>query len=342
MKKSLILVPCIFLFCVFSLAAQRLEDRGFTVEGRTREGLNTVFLLRDSAGAPLSVTLRGEPDAVKIRIIETVAEMFRSMKYVSLSSLRIIFLNNRVEIIALPKSFTYKGKDLVRYLPSGMQFYYTDYLEYDFRMVVENLFLRLKGQYFTEDQFAEKLENAALNPFLYVQSQDPEYIIRRFQEIDRALEKIGAKGTELSEGIAALKKEGVESLGDVTRSLEAANQAIEAIGQTLSNEIKETRDGIEALTKTMASQQKSMEARVEILEAEFMLLRYALLVLNNRGFFGSINLPSQDGIVKLVEMKKRDPALTMKEAEVRLKAEGIQMSSKEVFLVFSVYFNEFK
>jgi hypothetical protein len=342
MKKALIFVPFLFLSLTISLAAQRFEDRGFRVEGRTMEGQNTVYRLQDSSGAPLTVVMQGEPDAVKIRIVDTVAAMFRAMKYMSLSSLRIIFFSDRTEIIALPRSFSYQGKDLNRYLPSGLQFYYIDYFEYDFRMVVENLFLRLKGQYFTEEQFAEKLANAAANPFLYIQSQDPEYIIRRFQEIDRVLEKIGVEGTELSKGIAALKKEGVESLGDVTKSLEAANRSIETLGRTLSNEIKEIKDGVEALTKTTETQQKSMEARFEILESEFILLRYALMVLNNRGFFGSINLPAQDGIVKLVEMKKRNPALTMKEAEVRLKAEGIQMSSKEVFLVFSIYFNEFQ
>jgi hypothetical protein len=63
--------------------------------------------------------------------------------------------------------------------------------------------------------------------------------------------------------------------------------------------------------------------------------------LNNRGFFGSIRLPSEEGIAKLVALKEQEPSLSIKEAAERLKSLGIEMTNKEIFLVFSVYFNEF-
>jgi hypothetical protein len=156
-----------------------------------------------------------------------------------------------------------------------------------------------------------------LNPYAYIQSQDPEYILRRFQDIEGRLDRL------LNEG--------------------------EKISTTIGNEIREVRNSLGALRQEVESSfqkssqaQQSLVQKVSDLSTEFQLLRYALLVLNNRGFFGTIRLPSETGINRLVELKKQQPKLTMDEAREKLKAEGIEMTSKEVFLVFSVYFNEFK
>ncbi|MDX9819718.1 MAG: hypothetical protein RBT16_12445, partial [Desulfococcus multivorans] len=104
----------------------------------------------------------------------------------------------------------------------------------------------------------------------------------------------------------------------------------------------ELAEGISAAKSEVGQKVDSLAAESAGRGREFLLLRYALLVLNNRGFFGSIRLPSEKGIERLVRMKKEEPGLSMEEAGARLKAEGIEMSGKEVFLVFSVYFNEFK
>jgi len=156
-----------------------------------------------------------------------------------------------------------------------------------------------------------------LNPYAYIQSQDPEYILKRFQDIEGRLDRLLIEG--------------------------------EKIGTTVRQEIREVRDSLGALKQEVEASfqkssqaQQSLEQKVSDLSTEFQLLRYALLVLNNRGFFGTIRLPSEAGINRLVELKKQQPKLTMDEAQEKLKAEGIEMTSKEVFLVFSVYFNEFK
>jgi hypothetical protein len=317
MNKALIIaVVLVGVFTGFA-AGSGFEDRGWILEGKSQDGPLTVYNLKDKAGLPVAVALQGEPKAYHYQVLEGLYATFSKMKILEIASIRIAFVNNRAEVILIPANFPYKGKNLARFLPSGIQFYYTDFLEFDFRMVVENLFLRLKGQYFTEEQFAEKLFNASENPYAYIQSQDPEYIILRFQEIMRLLD--------------ALKVEG-------SRAETEAAARIDSIRGSLEKNIGGLRVDVENLVK----KQQAAGEKVDKLTQEFVLLRYALLVLNNRGFFGSINLPSEEAVAKLVEMKTNEPGLTMKEAQARLKTAGVEMTSKEVFLVFSVYFNEFE
>ena len=65
-------------------------------------------------------------------------------------------------------------------------------------------------------------------------------------------------------------------------------------------------------------------------------------VLSNRGFFGRIYPVDRMAIDRVVAMKKADPSLSQEQVMAKLKTEGIKMSSKEVSLVFDVYFNEFR
>jgi len=300
------------------LWAQDYATLGLQLKSQSKEGPYTVYQFRAPGNMDVSVSFKGaelkETDQERLRGILAI---YQNLRILLPSSVRVIFADERAEILVIPRSFQYKGRELSTYMPSGIQFFYTDFLEFDFRIVVENLFLRIKGQFFKEEEFAEKILAAVLNPYAYIQSQDPEYILKRFQDIEGRLDRLLMEGEKISTAVG--------------------------------NEIREVRDSLGALKQEVdrnfqksTQAQQSLEQKVSDLSTEFQLLRYALLVLNNRGFFGTIRLPSEAGINRLVELKKQQPKLTMDEAREKLKAEGIEMTSKEVFLVFSVYFNEFK
>jgi len=300
------------------LCAQDYATLGLELKSQSKEGPYTVYQFRAPGNMDLSISFKGaELGEADRERLQGILAIYQNLRILFPSSVRVIFTDERAEILVIPRSFRYKDRELSTYMPSGIQFFYTDFLEFDFRIVVENLFLRIKGQYFKEEEFAEKILAAVLNPYAYIQSQDPEYILKRFQDIEGRLDRLLIEG--------------------------------EKIGTTVRQEIREVRDSLGALKQEVAASfqkssqaQQSLEQKVSDLSTEFQLLRYALLVLNNRGFFGTIRLPSEAGINRLVELKKQQPKLTMDEAQEKLKAEGIEMTSKEVFLVFSVYFNEFK
>ncbi len=316
--KKIVWSLILFIGIIASLSSQDYASFGLEFRSQSKEGPYTVYQFRAPGNIDLSVSFKGaelrETDRERL---QGILSIYKTFKVLLPSSVRVIFTDERAEILVVPRSFQYKDRDLSIYMPSGIQFFYTDFLEFDFRIVVQNLFLRIKGQFFKEEEFAEKILAAVLNPYAYIQSQDPEYILKRFQDIEGRMDRLLHEGEKIS-----------TRLGEDV-------QEIRALVGSLKQEVQQ------GFQKALQNQQ-SLEKRVSDLSEEFQLLRYALLVLNNRGFFGTIRLPSETGISRLVELKKQQPKLTMDEARVKLKAEGIEMTSKEVFLVFSVYFNEFQ
>ncbi|MFQ3619454.1 MAG: hypothetical protein SNJ78_00780 [Spirochaetales bacterium] len=308
----------------FPLYGEDFSFLGLPLPSQAREGAYTVYRFKAPEEVDITIRIKGTELSNQARErLKGLFSLYSQFTMLKIASLRLSVEVDQIEIILLPRSFVYKGRDLSTYMPSGMQFTYSDYLEFDFRIVVENLFVRIKGQYFQEPEFAEKISQAVENPYLYIQSQDPEYILRRFQEIELRLDRV------MGEGI---------KLGD---TLKAQLQEIQVQIASLKQEVSAYQTQVGSQFTQFQTQQKELQQKVETLTSEFQLLRYALLVLNNRGFFGSIRLPSEAGISRLVELKQQQPKLTMDEARERLKSEGIEMTSKEVFLVFSVYFNEF-
>lgn len=320
--KKIVWSMILFLGMGVILGALDYGTLGLELKSQSKEGPYTVYQFSAPGNVDLSVSFKGadlrEDDQERL---QGILSIYRGFRMLLPSSVRVIFTDERAEIIVIPRSFRYKDRDLSAYMPSGIQFFYTDFLEFDFRIVVENLFLRIRGQFFNEAEFAEKILSAVLNPYAYIQSQNPEYILKRFQDVEGRLDKLLMEGEKISTMLGQEIREARDSLGALRQEVEASFQ------------------------KSLQSQQslqESLQKQISDLSAEFQLLRYALLVLNNRGFFGTIRLPSEAGINRLVELKKQQPKLTMDEAREKLKAEGIEMTSKEVFLVFSVYFNEFK
>ena len=307
------------------LSAQSYTSLGLELRSQSKEGPYTVYQFRAPGNMDLSVSFKGaELRQADWERLQGILSLYRGFRILLPSSVRVIFADERAEILVIPRSFRYKDRDLSTYMPSGIQFFYTDFLEFDFRIVVENLFLRIKGQFFKEEEFAEKILAAVLNPYAYIQSQDPEYIIKRFQDIEDRLDRLLMEGEKISTSVG-------QEIREVRNSLSTLKQEVETSFQKSSQ-----------IQQSLIDTQQSLTQKMSDLATEFQLLRYALLVLNNRGFFGTIRLPSEAGINRLVELKKQQPKLTMDEAREKLKAEGIEMTSKEVFLVFSVYFNEFK
>lgn len=323
--KKIVWSMVLSLGMVTILCALDYATLGLQLKSQSKEGPYTVYQFRAPGNIEVSVSFKGaelkEPDQERLRGILAI---YQNLRILLPSSVRVIFADERAEILVIPRSFRYKEKDLAAYMPSGIQFFYTDFLEFDFRIVVENLFLRIKGQFFKEEEFAEKILAAVLNPYAYIQSQDPEYILKRFQDIEGRLDRLLMEGEKISTTVG-------QEIREVRNSLGALRQEVESSFQKSSQ-----------AQQSLMEAQQSLVQKVLDLSTEFQLLRYALLVLNNRGFFGTIRLPSETGINRLVELKKQQPKLTMDEAREKLKAEGIEMTSKEVFLVFSVYFNEFK
>jgi len=280
------------------------QDAGYTVDRQYQDGGISYADLTDGQGHELTVGLSaGELTANQSNLLRTIVGRLYDLQYVKIENLKVVFSAGRVEIVLIPSAFNYNGMDLAQFMPSGMQFYYTDYLEYDFRLRVNQYFLRFAGQYTDEKTFADRLVEVVKNPTSFLRSQDPEYMLQRLDTIEKAL-------------------------GDSTRANRETLSRVAALA--------------EQVTK-LQTQLDAADASRDALVRQMQLLEYGVMVLHNRGWlFGTINLPDHAAVEKAIELKKANPNWTKDELATELKKGGYKISGNELFLILGLYFNEFK
>lgn len=273
LRKTIAILVVLFSVCA-SLGAVEFADYGLTVLGeRTEDGLR-LTTLRDEDGREFTFGADVAVGEDEIAIVEQILDLVFGFDSMEIEELRIVLGERRVSVQVRPRNFVHEGVDLGSLTPAGVQFYFVDYLEYDFRMLVSGLFLRLRGQFVNEELLLERLVRAARNPEQFLQSQNPEFVLSRIHELE----------VELSEAQQELRE----------------------------------------------------------LSTELELARNAVLVFENRSFFGSLRIPDSAAVRRLIELKHEVPSLSQDDMRERLEAEGHSVSSKEVFLIYSLYFNEFE
>jgi hypothetical protein len=300
-------ILALFLLLPLALAwGVELEERGFQVRNqRTDDGIVLYDVVSPNG---IELTLGGAEEFTneQINIVNIVLDTVGGLDRVEIEDLTIVFRGGVAEIVLVPSSFVYDGIELADYMPSGMQFFYTSFLEYDFRMLVDELFVRVSGQYFSEQQFAERLVRVVRNPEAFIRSQDPEFLRQRIDELENRLGQLE---------------------NNLRRALEEAQGRISEL---------------ETASETLEDEQGSLSANLVDVAENFALLRYAVLILNNRGLFGGIRMPPDEAIERAVALKRSNPELTADEAQAALAEEGLDVSNNEISLIFAIYFNDFE
>ena len=203
-----------------SAFAVDLGSLGFTVDSEESEGNRTVYQASDASGNQFTVTTTGDISDSEGAIITRVVNEFNGWSSLDVSYLRVTLDGGIAVALVIPSRLTYEGKDLTPYLPSGMQFYIGRIIEYDFRIRVENIFVRLRGQLSEENSFIERLNAAIEDPTGFIERNDPDYVLRELRDIDDTLINLALAdediGTRIDKSIADIG----EQIGDITEDLE--------------------------------------------------------------------------------------------------------------------------
>lgn len=326
MKKATLVFPIILLAASLSAFGVNLSSYGFNVTNTQQENNKTVYTVSEPNGFTFTVSSANPITDSNAKVLQTVVSTLSGWTSLKISQAKIVFNGERADILIVPSSFVYKNVNLAQYMPAGMQFYYDKYLQYDFRMLKDNLFLRLKGQVYDESQFVSRLYSAIENPVLFLQTNNPEYLLQRLNDL-------ASKVEALTHQLATQKNEIATAESKLSSQLSA-----------LSNQGESFKKSQDAVNKNVEQQLTDIKKQNSDITSEFDKVRYSLLALNNRGFFGlgRIIPINRTAIERVVAMKKADPSLTKDQVLAKLKADGVKMSKKEVSLVFDVYFNEFK
>ena len=125
-------------------------------------------------------------------IIQRMLATITGFDIIKIRSARFVSKEDSIECFVMLESYTYKGVNFLTYLPSGMAFYYSDFLRYDTNIVVDNLRVRLQGQFYTEQKLVDLIDRVVARPAEFLSMQDPEFLmgkIKMLEEENRLLKQ---------------------------------------------------------------------------------------------------------------------------------------------------------
>ncbi|MFW5643833.1 MAG: hypothetical protein ACOCYQ_07355, partial [Alkalispirochaeta sp.] len=229
------------------------------------------------------------------------------------------------------------------YMPSGMQFIFDDAPSFDFRMLVDNLAVRIDGAFLTEEQFLVRIQRAVENPEAYIQSSDPQFLAEQIRQLQRLIDVLEVTVQDLATEDARIEEslrralidtrdEGVALLDQWVRRGETALDEVNARIDTFSLEVDEAFDNVAA-------------ENLELTE-QFEKLRQGSIVLASRNLFGSLKEVSSETVAAVVELRAAEPGLTADEAKSRvnetLSEDAVPLNSKHVQAIFALFFNDYE
>ena len=345
MKKAALFIV-VMLSVAFWTYGVELGDRGYRVLSQRQEEGITLFEVRSPQGNRFTVGRAGDTfTSQQLSNLETVQRTFFGFDTIRIDSLKVLFYEDRAEILLVPSRISYDGTNLLQYIPSGMQFYLRESLQYDFRMVVGEFFVRVRGEFLSEEQLLNRMSEAAANPVAFVQSTDPRYLFEQLNEIRDNIDEAERAALSTAEEIRTQLSRRVEQ---AQRELRESQRAARELQNALT-ELAEAHEELQVSHQALQSAHEDLLGRHEALreqhialEQEFLNARYGVLVLNNRGWFGRIDLPDPTMVAELVAMKEDSPDLTVDEATdlMQERFPEADVDKNEIFLVFVLYFNE--
>lgn len=193
--------------------------------------------ITNKSGNIITVTSTTELTDQQQNLVLRTYEMLTSWEELVIEEIKFIYEEDKLSVLLSISSLIYQSTELSKYMPSGIQFYYETFYEYDFRMFKDSLFMRLKGQYFSKENLFEEIYKAAEDPILYVQVHDPSYLIRQIDGLrevnnqqNKAIDDLINMNNELKENLTKSTAESIKTLTqNTTDSINNITAAIIAL-----------------------------------------------------------------------------------------------------------------
>jgi hypothetical protein len=150
----------------------------------------TTDTLKNSEEHEIKVTYTGEVKENVKGIIKKLNADFRSWQAMKVESIKFSVINDEIQIYVTPKEYRYNDIDVMENLSSGILFSYRGNLLYNFRIMVDNLFVPIKGIYFDEKSFNEKIISAINDPQTYINARDPDYLLEKLDRLYVEFERL--------------------------------------------------------------------------------------------------------------------------------------------------------
>ncbi|MFW6363044.1 MAG: hypothetical protein ACOC0D_04280 [Spirochaeta sp.] len=192
-------IGCTAAFLLVTMSAGAITLTDFeVVEREQADGHETLFLQNTDG---ITIEYRRPLDHIgpADQHVQNLEGVLHDLQILELDSVSVLQHTDSLEVMILPLSFEFDGHDLNAFLPAGIQLYIGEALEYDFRMVVDEYFLRITGDWFGESSLAETLARAVENPQAFVRSRDPEALLQRVLSAEQRLDEQRAHQRDLEQ-----------------------------------------------------------------------------------------------------------------------------------------------
>lgn len=197
--KKIFFTVLISVFCFSSsLFAADWAKVGFSIKSKTKIKDENHIIAVDKNKKKLNIRYKSEPSQIILERISSLNNKFNSWKYVKIASISYVIENEILKVILIPKKYVYKNKKLVPHLPAGMMFIYRDNLIYNFRIANKRMFIRVKGDFISEEKLSQNIYSAIVTPLTYLKRRDPSFFLKKLAEIESKIEQLNEKNEQLT------------------------------------------------------------------------------------------------------------------------------------------------
>ena len=173
--------------------ADQFRSLGFRVESvGTRDEL-PEYRLTGPDGLSIRAITAGPLTEDHIQGLLRLQEIRQSLSNLQLTSASLVFSSGRVDAVLVPSSYVIEGREFAPLLPAGMFFRYDGAVFFDFRLLVENIAVRINAQFIGLGSLEDRLMRAVRDPLAYIRSQDPTALSQRITVQSERLDELIAE-----------------------------------------------------------------------------------------------------------------------------------------------------
>lgn len=195
MKRVTIFTVVLLVLLILTISARTSaaldwQSLNANVIDTKEDDTKTILTLQDGQNRIFRVTYQDQ--AITEAMAETIIKYkneFYSWQQIHLQDVSFIIAAGPLEIIIIPREIMHDQINLAATVPAGITLTYypdKDVLYYDFRVMKDNLFIRVAGNYLNEAEMLSKLISAYDNPLAFQRQSDPEDLTK---EIDNLKEE---------------------------------------------------------------------------------------------------------------------------------------------------------
>ncbi len=201
---------------ISTAAAQEVvpDARAVSFTRTGTEGSFTVYKVDYPVTPEITIMTQDDPGNYEKETVRVFVNEISRWDGLTVKNVKFIFRMDSVEINLVPQSLVYNENEYTHYLPAGINFIHTHFTMYDFRLVKDNYFIRIRGQYFSPDMLLGRMEEAVSDPAKYISVHDPEFMVRQIADIN-------VRDTRQDGELAGLKSD-LERLSEAHEKLDEA------------------------------------------------------------------------------------------------------------------------